>query len=280
MIDEIMKEMNINKEDVQKAIDYFKTFKYLKDNFNLGDLFNAVKRFQEYFHLSQDGILGPKTLRAMSNQRCGCSEKLIESATLAKWNRNKITYSVHGFVDGLPKELQEEIYIRAWESIEAVCNLTIYYVGRDKPADINIKVSGRGNGLGSPQGTLAYAYLPNGNDQPLDLVMDLAETWIDYPQQRGILMQNVAAHELCHNMGLSHTSVPSSLMNPYYNPSIATPQKNDINQLQSRYGPPSRKPNDPPDSPNNPENPPSKTTVEITGNVVSISIPGYRVIKV
>lgn len=265
-------------EAVAKAVAYLKQFGYLNDNYTADDLIRAIKKFQEFFQLSETGNLTEQTVRAMDTQRCGCPDLIAEAATRWGFGKNRITVSYHNFVNGLSQERQEQLLIEALESIEAVCNITFVYNGRGKASDINIKSASRGNGLGGSGGTLAYAYLSTG--QPVDLVMDLAETWIDSPNQRGILLRNVLCHELIHNLGLSHSSKKGALMAPFYNVAIVSPQQNDdIPRLQGIYGAPQPKPNPNP-VPNPTPTPTNKTTIEIVGSVESIVIPGYRVTRI
>jgi len=48
----------------------------------------------------------------------------------------------------------------------------------------------------------------------------------------------VATHEIGHSLGLNHTSVTNSLMNPTYNSAITTPQADDIAGIRAIYGSP------------------------------------------
>lgn len=264
---------NITIDTVKKVIEYLKAFGYLKDGFTLEEFVNAVKAFQRFFQLNETGQLDLQTVRALNTQRCGCADFITEGATGWGFGKNKVKASIHQFVGGLTQERQETLFIEALASIEAVCDIEFTYLGRGKAADINVWASNKGNGLGTVGNTLAYAYLSTG--EPVDLVMDLAETWIDDPKMRGILYKNVICHEAIHCCGIQHQTEPGSLMNPYYSPNIATPQAADIRALQSIYGAPKQKPVPTP----TPPNPTNTVTIQIVGSIESISIPGYNISK-
>lgn len=274
MID-ILKFVNnsaITIEHIRKVIQYLRAFGYLKDGFSLEEFISAVKSFQRFFQLKETGQLDLQTVRALDTQRCGCADFVMAGATRWGFGKNKITVSIHQFVGGLTQERQEQLLIESLTSIEEVCNIEFTYLGRGKAADINIWSSNKGNGLGSPNGVLAYAFLSTG--QPVDLFMDLSETWIDNPNMRGILYKNVLCHEKTHCLGISHIETPGSLMNPFYNVLIDKPKEADIKALQAIYGAPKQKP-----IPNPVPIPPSTTTIEIIGSVNFINIPGYKISK-
>ncbi|MBF0612951.1 MAG: matrixin family metalloprotease, partial [Magnetococcales bacterium] len=46
----------------------------------------------------------------------------------------------------------------------------------------------------------------------------------------------VAAHEIGHALGLDHTAVANSLMNPFYSEAFSGPQADDIQGIQALYG--------------------------------------------
>ena len=102
-----------------------------------------------------------------------------------------------------------------------------------------IRISG---GLidGRPAGnsTLAAAWTPGsaGNAQNVPLSGD-----INFDSGEGSFWTSssflaVATHEIGHSLGLRHTSVSGSLMEPFYNAAITTPQADDIAGIRSIYG--------------------------------------------
>jgi predicted Zn-dependent protease len=69
---------------------------------------------------------------------------------------------------------------------------------------------------------------------------DTDEIWITDPSKKGTLLKNVAAHEIGHILGLSHSSVEGALMAPYYAVDVNRPQfDDDVKRIQSLYGSPS-----------------------------------------
>ena len=66
---------------------------------------------------------------------------------------------------------------------------------------------------------------------------DTDEIWVKNREEKGTLLRNVAAHEIGHILGLSHSSVNSALMAPYYDPNVDRPQQNDdVTRIQQLYG--------------------------------------------
>lgn len=87
-------------------------------------------------------------------------------------------------------------------------------------------------------GTLAYAYGPGSSDNANDfefrgnITFDSGES--SFWNYQSFL--TVAMHEIGHSIGLDHTTVPNSLMNPTYNRSVPTVQSDDIAGAQAIYG--------------------------------------------
>jgi len=90
-----------------------------------------------------------------------------------------------------------------------------------------------GHAFDGAGGTLAHAYYPppNGTTAAGDTHFDIADNWavgsIDADTSTIDIFQ-VAAHEIGHAIGLQHTAVPNSLMNPIYSEAFTGPQADDI----------------------------------------------------
>lgn len=214
----------------------------------------VINNFQKTFDIPTSGALDRKTYKVMKLPRCGCPDKMdkgnkqhvaymrtaeIASEKRNRWNKEGLTFSVKNYIPGkLPKKKQLQIFTKAFQEWDVLCNLQIAYTKNTTEADIVI-----GTGKGKPDqfdgrgGTLAWAYMPKGDDNQLYMQFDLDEIWIDSIQERGILLSNVACHEFGHLLGLQHSKKKGALMAPYYNPFIGVPQANDdIPRIQKLYG--------------------------------------------
>lgn len=95
----------------------------------------------------------------------------------------------------------------------------------------DIRIGGAAfDGVGS---TLAVGFFPppNGNTAAGDIFFDAGENWTINSLDGNtstIDVYQVAAHEIGHAIGLAHTDVPNSLMNPYYSEAFSGPQADDI----------------------------------------------------
>jgi hypothetical protein len=277
---------DITVRDIINAIRYLKRFGYLvkSGNASLSDFKDAVAKFQDFFGITVDGKVGPKTLTALSLPRCGCPEFLAEEANekLIRWGRTDLTYFIASRDGDLSVDVWDAVIAQAFAQISAVCGLTFTKVTSQNKANFVLGV-GRGSrdNFDGSSGTLAWYELPSSTAYQGQLFgkFDADELWT--VNGRGIKLLNVATHEILHGCGLTHSSVKTALMAPFYSPDIAKPQQNDdIARLQARYGKPQNQPEPPvtpPVPPSNPDPAPrNKIIIEVEGE---INIPGYILYK-
>lgn len=88
-------------------------------------------------------------------------------------------------------------------------------------------------------GTLAHGFFPpaNGATAAGDIHFDLDDLWKIGFGGAGFDIFQVFAHELGHSLGLGHTNVANSLMNPFYTEVFSGLQADDIAGAQFLYGP-------------------------------------------
>lgn len=272
------------------ALNYLDAFGYLKDalgqwqDISLGDVAGAIGQFQAMFGLKKTRNLTVQTVRAMEAPRCGCPDIVrarhtcykkmrdLTRASLPRWQKTAITYRIDSTVPGVSAADFQVNVQKAFNAWSVYSPIDVTPVSGGQTPDIVI-TTGRGaqSNFDGPGGTLAWAYLPTGTDQQLMMKFDLDETWITDPQQRGIVLLNVATHEFGHLLGLDHSKVQGALMAPYYNVAISTPQANDdVPRLQARYG----VRNTPPVVP--PTFPPVGATVQVTG-AATVIVNGRQV---
>lgn len=268
--------IDITLDDIISAVRYLKKYGYIEylENITINDIISGIKLFQGFFHLTQDGILGPKTFRAMNGYRCAVSDITSEQLNVRKWGLRRLTYQIVNRDRDLSANEWDKAIQEAFSFWSEVCNLQFTKVNSN--ANIRIDVgSGRKDNFDGPSGTLAWAQLPPQSNYRGQLLMkfDIAETWIINPRYRGILLLNVACHEIGHILGLGHSKVQSALMAPYYSPNVEKPQNDDIRRIQSLYGRPTSTPTP------TPVPTPQDLTINISGKIDSISIPGFRVTK-
>ncbi len=137
--------------------------------------------------------------------------------------------------------------VAAFDAWSAVADISFSLVSDDGAAynaatssgDIRIGMHDFGDGSG---GTLAHAwYPPNGvtvNTIYGDIHFDTSEIWKTGFGGAGFDIFTVAAHEIGHAIGLAHTDVVGSLLEPYYTEGFSGPQADDIAGAQYLYGAP------------------------------------------
>lgn len=85
-----------------------------------------------------------------------------------------------------------------------------------------------------PGKVLAHAFGPGAHGLPGDVHFDDDEKWVVQGQD-GTDLFVVAAHELGHSLGLSHSRDPDALMYPYYGTAVNL-GRDDIQGIQQLYG--------------------------------------------
>lgn len=244
-----------SRQEAVFALTYMETFGYLRDalagwkDIRIEDITAAIGLFQAWFGLKKTFQLDPATVKSMEWPRCGQADvvrdhntealavKAFVTANLPRWTKDGLTYKFAAFVPGLTADVQRRLTTQAFEAWTQWVNLGVRETtGGSADIVINTGQGARSN-FDGPGGTLAWAYLPDGSDQPLEMRFDLGETWTDTPTARGIMYLNVATHEYGHLLGLDHSKVASAVMAPYYNPAVAAPQHDDdVARIQKLYG--------------------------------------------
>jgi hypothetical protein len=136
--------------------------------------------------------------------------------------------------------------LAAWS---AVADLTFVQVSDDGAAfnTASPDAGNRGNlrfgghAFDGAFGTLAHGYYPpaNGASAAGDMHYDTGDAWdlvFDGTGDGAFSIFQVTAHEIGHALGLDHTAVPNSLMNPFYTEAFSGPQADDIAGMQFIYG--------------------------------------------
>ncbi|XP_014070397.1 matrix metalloproteinase-20 [Salmo salar] len=214
-----------------------------------------IREMQAFFSLKQTGILDLQTLSVMRKHRCGVPDVKNYSFNpdQIKWKNHTITYRIDQYTPDLTQEEVDTSFHLALKIWSDAAPLKFIKVNHDK-ADIILSFAKKTHGdffpFDGPKGVLAHAFAP-GEDMGGDVHFDEDEIWTMGHSKLGYNLFTVAAHELGHSLGLSHSKDPSSLMYPnynYYNGAQYTLPRDDALGIQALYGKPVRK-QDPPNLP-------------------------------
>uniref|UniRef100_A0A8C3N0L6 Uncharacterized protein n=1 Tax=Geospiza parvula TaxID=87175 RepID=A0A8C3N0L6_GEOPR len=248
------------KEDMQfKYLENFYDFKEEKHSLfkakDLNHMADKIREMQSFFGLEVTGELNQKTLDMMKQPRCGIPDIRSYSAfpRSPTWTKEDVTYRILNYTpDMLQADVDEAIAkaFQLWSSVTPL-RFTRVYGGQ---ADIMISFAAGFHGdfysFDGPGGTLAHAYAP-GSGIGGDAHFDEDENWTKFTTY-GYNLFLVAAHELGHSLGLSHSNVFGALMYPVY---MAMDTRNyqlhqdDIDGIQALYEPTEMTPSKPPQRP-------------------------------
>ncbi|XP_070761390.1 transforming growth factor beta regulator 1 isoform X1 [Enoplosus armatus] len=205
-----------------------------------------IRAMQNFFGLRETGRLDPHTLDVMREPRCGVPD--VENFSFypekPKWKNHTITYTIAKYTPDMKREDVEKSFRSALKMWSDAAPLSFIKVNHGK-ADIVFSFARRTHGdffpFDGPRGVLAHAFQPGGG-MGGDVHFDEDETWT--VGRQGYSLFAVAAHELGHSLGLTHSKDPSAIMYPNYRSHSTTQyslSKDDVLGIQTLYGKPTRK---------------------------------------
>uniref|UniRef100_A0A672IWQ0 Matrilysin-like n=1 Tax=Salarias fasciatus TaxID=181472 RepID=A0A672IWQ0_SALFA len=217
----------------------FSGIKYL---IHVGVNTDYISEMQNFFGLKETGLLDSDTLKVMKKPRCGVPDvdNFSFYPTRPKWKKNTITYMISRFTPDMKKEDVEKSFRLALKMWSDATPLKFIKVNQG-PADIVFTFARGMHGdffpFDGPGGVLAHAFQP-GEGIGGDVHFDDDETWTVF-ESNGYNLFAVAAHELGHSLGLTHSQDPSSIMYPTYRHHSSTQYSlsaDDEQGIQTLYG--------------------------------------------
>jgi hypothetical protein len=211
---------------------------------------SAIAAAQQAYGLPMTGDMDPMTERVLERTpRCGMTDEPQHKIGSPHWGVETVTWclTTHPTGVGLTPAAAEGAIAQAFVNWSAVCGLAFKQVQNQQEANIVMGVGrGRRANFDGPSGTLAWMELPNQEDYRgrVSGLYDADEPWTLSGQ--GILLVNVACHEIGHALGLMHSQSGNQLMSPTYSSRVPAPLSEDVQRIQRLYGPPKQKPDEPP----------------------------------
>ncbi|XP_054482526.1 collagenase 3a isoform X1 [Anoplopoma fimbria] len=204
-----------------------------------------LSEMQRFFGLQITGTLDADTMAMMKKPRCGVPDGNIgHFSTFArspKWGKNSLTYRIEKYTPDMSVPEVDDSIEKALQVWAKVTPLRFTRINSGT-ADIMISFGRKSHGdyypFDGPGGTLAHAFAPApgiGGDAHFD-----DDETFTFRSSRGYVLFMVAAHEFGHSLGLSHSDDAGALMYPIYsyrNPDTFVLPRDDVNGIQSLYGP-------------------------------------------
>lgn len=210
-----------------------------------------IQEMQKFLGLKVTGKLDSDTLEVMHKPRCGVPDvgHFSTFPGMPRWRKTHLTYRIVDYTLDLPRDTVDSAFekaVKVWEEVTPLTFSRIY----EGEADIMITFAVRDHGdffpFDGPGKALAHAY-PPGPGIYGDAHFDDDEQWTKDTSGTNLFL--VAAHELGHSLGLQHSANPEALMYAVYNPLTDLARfrlsQDDVNGIQSLYGPASASPADP-----------------------------------
>ncbi|KAL2806994.1 stromelysin-1 preproprotein [Daubentonia madagascariensis] len=209
-----------------------------------GPVVKKIQEMQKFLGLEVTGKLDSHTLEVIRKPRCGVPDVgyFQTFPGMPKWRKTQLTYRIVNYTTDLPRDAVDSAFekaLKAWEEVTPLTFSRIY----EGDADIMISFAVGEHGdffpFDGPGKVLAHAY-PPGPGIYGDAHFDDDEQWTKDTTGTNLFL--VAAHELGHSLGLFHSADPEAVMYPLYKSFTDLAQfrlsQDDVNGIQSLYGPP------------------------------------------
>ncbi|XP_072192957.1 matrix metalloproteinase-27-like [Excalfactoria chinensis] len=249
-----------NKEDTKLVEDYLSKFYTIETDSNqrgwktnVESTDEKLQKMQRFFGLKVTGKPDTETLEMMKKPRCGVPDVGLYGVTLPGWKKNNLTYRTVNYTPDMSKEDVDKAIQKAFKVWSTVTPLIFTRI-QEGIADIMVAFVTKAHGhcpryFDGPLGVLAHAF-PPGSGFGGDVHFDEDEDWT--MGSDGFNLFLVAAHEVGHALGLSHSNDQRALMFPnyaYISPSEFPLSPDDISGIQSIYGSATKTPGNRPATP-------------------------------
>ncbi|XP_005300411.2 matrix metalloproteinase-18-like [Chrysemys picta bellii] len=235
-------------KNIQLVENYLRNFYKLETdkqshfkNKNVNSLTEKLEEMQAFFGLKVTGKPDVDTLEVMKKPRCGVPDigQYVLTDGNPKWERKDLTYRIVNYTPDMnsadvDKAIQKAF--KVWSDVSPLTFKRIYDGNADIMMSFEIGDHRDNSPFDGPDGLLAHAFQP-GNGIGGDVHFDEAESWTKGSNGYNLFL--VAAHELGHSLGLSHSTDPGALMYPTYSytePNEFRLPQDDINGVQTVYG--------------------------------------------
>src|SRR5688500_6171733 len=86
---------------------------------------DSLALVQDFAGLPQTRELDAATLDKMKQPRCGVADISRMHVELARWRKNRLTYFVEEYVNGITKEVQDAQLRAAWDDWQTACDIKL-----------------------------------------------------------------------------------------------------------------------------------------------------------